>query len=63
MTNTLLVNIFILTSYSFYPKLTVPTRLTNNHETLINNFLCKLTESTLDTTAGVLIKRFSDNQP
>ncbi len=49
----------MLTSYSFYPKSTVPTRLTNNHD----NFLCKLTESTLDITAGVLIKRFSDHQP
>ncbi len=53
----------MLTSYSFYPKITVPTRLTNNHGTLIDNFLCKLTESTLDITAGVLIKKFSDHQP
>ncbi len=53
----------MLTSYSFYPKITVPTRLTNNHGTLIDNFPCKLTESSLDITAGVLIKRFSDHQP
>ncbi len=53
----------MLTSYSFYSQITVPTRLTNNHGTFMDNFLCKLTESTLDITAGVLIKRFSDHQP
>ncbi len=53
----------MLTSNSFYPKITVPTRLTNTHGTLIDNFLCKLTENTLDTTSGVLIKAFSDHQP
>ncbi len=52
----------IVTSYSFYPKITVPTRLTNNNETLIDNFLCKLTESTLDTTSGVLINKLSDHR-
>ncbi len=52
-----------LTSYSFYPKITVPTRLTNNNGRLIDNFICKLTECTLDTTGGVLINTFSDHQP
>ncbi len=37
--------------------------LTNTHGTLIDNFLCKLTDNTLDTTSGVLIKKFSDHQP
>ncbi len=53
----------ILTSNSFYPKITVPTRLTNTHGTLIDIFWCKLTDNTLDTTSGVLTKRFSDHQP
>ncbi len=48
---------------SFYPKITVPTRLSNNHGTLIDNFFCKLTENTLDTTSCVLINKFSDQQP
>ncbi len=52
-----------LTSNSFYPKITVPTRLTNIHGNLFNTFLCKLTENTLDATSGVLIKWFSDHQP
>ncbi len=50
-----------LTSHSFYPNITVPTGLTNNNGTLIDNFLCKLTEATLDTMSGVLIKTFSDH--
>jgi hypothetical protein len=53
----------MLTNHSFYPKITLPTRLSNNHGTLIDNFLCKLTESTLDTISGILIKKFSDHQP
>ncbi len=36
-----------LTSHSFYPTITVPTRLTNNNGRLIDNLICKLTECTL----------------
>lgn len=53
----------MLTSHSFYPKITLPTRLSNKHGTLIDNFFCKLTETTLDTTSGILINKFSDHQP
>ncbi len=54
----------MLTSHSFYPKLTLPTRLSNSHGTLIDNFLCKLIEATLDTnTCGILINKLSDHQP
>ncbi len=37
----------MLTINSFYHKITLPTRLTNNHGTFIDNFFCKLTEHTL----------------
>ncbi len=53
----------MLTSNSFYPKISVPTWLSNTHGTLIANFLCKLTDNALDTTSGVLIKKFSEHQP
>ncbi len=53
----------LLNSYSFYPKITLPTRLSNKHGTLIDNFFCKLTEATIDTIAGILIRKFSDHQP
>ncbi len=51
----------MLTSESFHPKLTLPIRLSNNmpHD----NCLCKLTESTIETTTGVLTKTFSHHQP
>ncbi len=53
----------MFTNHSFYLKITLPTRLSNKHGTLIDNVLCKLTETTLDTTSRVLIKKFSDHQP
>ncbi len=53
----------MLRSHSFYPKITVPTRLINSHGTLIDNILCKLTTTTLEITSGVLIKKVSDHLP
>ncbi len=40
----------MLTSHTFYSKITLPTRLSNKHGSLIDNFFCKMTEYTLDTT-------------
>ena len=31
-----------ITSHGFFPKITLPTRLSDHHGTLIYNFLCKL---------------------
>ncbi len=53
----------LLTNLSFYPKITLPTRFSIKHGTLIDNFFCKLTMGTLDTTSGILLKKFSDHQP
>ena len=53
----------MLTNHSFFPKITLPTRLSTKNGTLIDNMFCKLTEYTLDTTSGILIKKFSDHQP
>ncbi len=47
----------ILTNHSFYPKITLPTRISDKHGTLIDNFICKLTKTTLDTTSGILITK------
>ncbi len=50
--------------HSFYPQITLSTRLTNTKGTLLDNFLCKLCEATLNTTtAGVLINKCWDHQP
>ena len=48
---------------SFFPKITLPTRFDRRRATLIDNLFTKLTENTLDTTAGILTKQFSDHQP
>ncbi len=53
----------LLISHSFYPKITLPTRLSNKYGTLIDNFFCKLTEATIDTISGILTKKFTDHQP
>ncbi len=52
-----------LTSYSFYHEITLPTRLSNKHGTLIDNVLCKLTENNLNTSSGIRINQFADHQP
>jgi len=53
----------LLTENSFYPKITLPTRFSNRRGTLIDNVFCKLTDKTLNTTSGILTKKFSDHQP
>ena len=45
-----------LTANSFFLKITHPTRLTNYNGTL--NFVCKLSETTLNSTAGILTNKF-----
>ena len=50
-------------SHSFYPKITLPTRFSTHNGTLIDNFFCKLSKSTIDTIPDILIKTFSDHQP
>ncbi len=52
----------ILTNHSFYPKITLPTRLPDKHGTLIDNVLCKLTDRILCITSRILIKKFLDHQ-
>ena len=53
----------LIASFSFFPKITLPTRFTNNNGTLIDNFFCKLTQNTLSSYSGILLKQFSDHQP
>ena len=53
----------MLTSFSLFPQITYPTRFSNRTDTLIDNFFCCLTKQTLESTAGISIKTFSDHQP
>ena len=50
-------------SLSFFPKITLPTRLSDRSCTLIDNFLCKLSNGFSQSTAGILISRISDHLP
>ena len=49
-------------SHSFYPQITLPTRLSERNGTLIDNFYFKLS-SNCNPKSGILIKTFSDHQP
>ena len=53
----------MLTSCSFFPKITLPTRFTKNNATLLDNFFCKLSPTTMEASAGILMEKFSDHQP
>ena len=53
----------LFTSYSFFPKITLPTRFLNNNCTLKDNFFCKVSTNTLNSSSGIMLKQFSDHQP
>ena len=48
-------------SHSFHPKITSPTRLSNNKGTLIANFYCKLSSKYINSSSGILISGRSDH--
>ena len=48
---------------SFYPKITLPTRFSDQSASLIDNFFCKLTPTTYKTSSGILVNRISDHLP
>ena len=52
-----------MTQHSFFPKITLPTRLTNTSGTLIDNFYCKLSTATLNSSSGVSLHKLSDHLP
>ena len=52
-----------LISLSFFPKITLPTRLSNKRGTLIDNFVCKFSHVFLQTTAGIVPCGISDYFP
>ena len=47
----------------FSPKITLPTRFSNLNGTLIDNFLYKISQRLLKTTAGIILSRISDHLP
>jgi hypothetical protein len=63
--NNLHIDNFIetLIGHSYIPKITLPTRLTHQHGTLIDNFFHKITDGFLDCTSGILLNGISDHYP
>ena len=51
----------VMISHSFYPKITLPTRLSNNRGTLIDNIYCKLSSKSINSSSGILISGLSDH--
>ena len=49
--------------HSFFPKITFPTRFSEHRGTLIENFLCKLTNNFFEATAGIIVANISDHLP
>ena len=50
-------------SEGFLPKITLPTRFSSRSATLIDNFLCKLSDHYSPTFSGILTNHISDHQP
>ena len=54
----------LMISNSYFPKITLPTRPTNNRKgTLIDNVFVKLTENFDNSTSGILLNNLSDHYP
>ena len=51
------------TTFGFLPEITLPTRFLHRTSTLIDNFLCKLSDISLKSKSGILVDRLSDHQP
>ena len=52
-----------MTSYSFYPKITLPTRIGKRSSTLIDNIYCKMTQNTTMSNSGIVYSSISDHFP
>ena len=50
-------------SNGYFPKITFPTRLTQRHGTLIDNFYLKMCDGFLNTSCGVILNEISDHLP
>ena len=53
----------LMTSFSFYPKVTLPTRLSKSKGSLIDNFFVKLSDKTNSSSACILTSALSDHFP
>ena len=52
-----------ITSLTFYPIITLPTRFSDRRCTLVDNFICKFSPAIMNSTTGILTNNISDHQP
>ena len=50
-------------SQSFFPKITLPTRLGTQSSTLIDNIFSKVSPTMLDSKSGIIVSALSDHFP
>ena len=50
-------------SISLFPKITLPTRISNTSCTLIDNIYCRLSNNTMDLSSGIVHSGISDHFP
>ena len=48
----------MMTSFSYYTKITLPTRFSKNNGSLIDNIFCKISENTFRASTGILLNNF-----
>ena len=53
----------MIVSSGFFPRITLPTRISNSSVTLIDNFLCKITKHSSNSIAGILLTSLPDHFP
>ena len=53
----------LMLGYSLFPKITFPTRLSNNSCSLIDNIFCTISQNTMTSPAGIIHSRISDHFP
>ena len=53
----------MITSSGFFPKITLPTRITYHSSTLIDNIFCKLSSRLINSRAGIVDTHISDHLP
>ena len=53
----------MMTSSGFFPKITLPTRITYHSSTLIDNIFCKLSSRLINSRAGIVDTHISDHLP
>ena len=53
----------MIVASGFFPRITLPTRISNSGATLLDNFLCKITTYSSNSIAGLLLTSLSDHFP